>query len=88
MARVDTFLHELTRQYRVNLIDARTWAPEEDFADGVHLIHDGARRVRDHVPQDDPPVAGADRVLRLGDDAELGTHVVDGLFCARKPVDA
>jgi hypothetical protein len=41
-ARMDEFLHEISREQDVPLLDARDWAPLEDFADGVHLTHDGA----------------------------------------------
>jgi hypothetical protein len=41
-ARMDEFLREISRGQGVPLVDARDWAPLEDFVEGVHLTHDGA----------------------------------------------
>src|SRR5262249_6618327 len=35
-------LREISRGQGVPLVDARDWAPLEDFVEGVHLTHDGA----------------------------------------------
>jgi hypothetical protein len=43
-AHWDTFLHNLCREYGVQLIDAREWLPSEDsFVDSHHLVPEGAR---------------------------------------------
>jgi hypothetical protein len=39
---LDNYLRGLSRDYRVPLIDARAWAPDEVFRDGLHLLPQGA----------------------------------------------
>jgi hypothetical protein len=41
-ARMDGFLHDLSREHDTPLIDTRDWMPRDAFADDVHLTHDGA----------------------------------------------
>ena len=41
-AELDGHLRRLARDGRVSVVDARDWSPDEDFADGVHLLPDGA----------------------------------------------
>jgi hypothetical protein len=41
-AEADAYLRRLSRECRVPLLDARTWRPDEDFADGIHLTPAGA----------------------------------------------
>jgi hypothetical protein len=41
-AELDAHLRRLARECGVPLVDAREWCPDEDFADGVHLLPGGA----------------------------------------------
>jgi hypothetical protein len=41
-ARMTAFLHGLSADLDVPLIDARAWMPLDDFVEGVHLTHVGA----------------------------------------------
>jgi hypothetical protein len=42
--RAERLLRELPREAGVPLIDARTWSPDADLIDGIHLSRDGAAR--------------------------------------------
>jgi hypothetical protein len=42
LAELDAWLRGLGREYGAPLIDARTWSADDDFADGCHLLPDGA----------------------------------------------
>ena len=44
LARWDGTIVQLSRQYKVPVIDARGWADDDDFADEFHLTPDGAAR--------------------------------------------
>jgi hypothetical protein len=44
LARWDGTLVQLSRQYKVPVIDARGWADDDDFADEFHLTPEGAAR--------------------------------------------
>jgi hypothetical protein len=41
-AEADAYLHRFSRACRVPLLDARDWRPDEEFADGIHLVPRGA----------------------------------------------
>jgi hypothetical protein len=42
LARLDGFFRGLGQEFGVPVVDARAWAANDHFADGVHLVHDGA----------------------------------------------
>jgi hypothetical protein len=42
LAITDGFVGELSREFKIPVIDARTWSSDDDFADGAHLTYDGA----------------------------------------------
>src|SRR5262249_15192108 len=43
-AELDAYLGSLSREYQVPLVDARSWAPDDDFRDGHHLLRPAAWR--------------------------------------------
>jgi hypothetical protein len=51
LARVNELLQQLQTEFGCPVIDARGWAADSDFADGVHLIHDGAGRFSQRLGQ-------------------------------------
>jgi hypothetical protein len=52
--QIEAFLHDLTREFDVPLVNARDWVADEHFSDSHHLLHAGAaeftsRLAREHV---------------------------------------
>src|SRR5262249_24732041 len=41
-AEIDAYLERLVREEQVPLVDARSWVPDNCFADGHHLMPKGA----------------------------------------------
>jgi hypothetical protein len=51
-AEVERFLADLRRDYGVDVINARDWLPDEEFADGHHQFPEGATRFSLRLAQD------------------------------------
>ncbi len=43
-AKLQTILDGLRNQFGAVVIDARTWADDQSFVDGIHLTHEGAKK--------------------------------------------
>jgi hypothetical protein len=43
LARIDAYLDGLQREFAVPLIDGRTWVPDDQFFEEMHVTHAGAR---------------------------------------------
>jgi hypothetical protein len=50
--KVNAYLAEVTREYGVPLIDARSWMNDSAFFDGHHLLPDGARLFTERFARD------------------------------------
>jgi hypothetical protein len=46
------FVDDLGREFNVPVIDARTWSPNRDFHDAIHLLPDGARALSARLGRD------------------------------------
>lgn len=60
LAALDAYLACLAREWRVPLIDARSWVADADFIDGHHLLQRGARGFTERLGREliGPLVAG------------------------------
>jgi hypothetical protein len=54
-AETDRYLRRLSRECRVSLVDARDWCPDEDFADGFHLLPPAADRFSERLGREGLP---------------------------------
>jgi hypothetical protein len=52
LQEVNAFMTELCDSYEVGLIDARTWIPDDRFADGHHLLPAGAERFTERLAEE------------------------------------
>jgi hypothetical protein len=54
-AAADSYLDRLSRECRVPVLDARDWCPDEDFADGYHLLPAAADRFTERLGREALP---------------------------------
>ncbi len=73
--RFETYVAGLSREFSLPLINARAWVSDQDFADGEHLLPDGARRFSQRLSQSAEPLLAqaSRRRMRSLDSAAIRT---------------